>query len=85
MPCPEITLEGIDKELHSKFIYEAAQAGAHYDGNQVTLHGITLEWNYDEPSQTLHVTALKHPFYFSCGEIENKIIELVAKAKRGDL
>jgi hypothetical protein len=83
MPCPEIEIQGIDRELVGKFISQAISAGAEVDGARVTLHGISLDWDYDEVSQTLHITALKHPFYFSCGEIDTKIRELVAKAKAG--
>lgn len=83
MPCPEITLEGIYQGLYSKLLSGLAAAGAEFKGDQVTLHGIQLEWTWDQITCVLHITPLKHPFYFSCGEIENKIRELADKAKEG--
>jgi hypothetical protein len=85
MPCPEITLEGIDKGLYSKLLSGALQAGAEFDGDRVTLHGMLLEWTWDQITDTLHITPLKHPFYSSCDEISSKIRELADKAKRGGI
>jgi hypothetical protein len=81
MPCPEITIEGIDGVLYGKLLHQAVQSEATFVGLNVHFQGVSLDWNYDEPSQTLHITCTKKPFYASCELVESKLRELVAKAK----
>jgi hypothetical protein len=85
MPCETITLEGVDTPLHDKLMMQAVAGGVAFHGNRATLHGVTLEWLWDEESGNLHITPLEHPWYFSCSEIESKIQQIVANAKKGDL
>ena len=83
MPCPEITIDGIDADLHSKLLGEATAAGAQFEGATVAFDNCIFDWNYDAPSATLHVTCIKKPFYIGCGLIAEKIQELAVKAKGG--
>lgn len=81
-PCNEITIEGVDQTLHSKLLSQAFDAGVTFVGTQARIHGITLDWSWDEPSAMLHITPLSHPFYISCSAIESTIREIVAKAQQ---
>ena len=85
MPCPEITLDGIDKDLYAKLLAEATEAGIEFNGSQATIHEgpilLLFDWNYDSETRTLHVTCLKKPFLYGCGAVETQIRELVQKAK----
>jgi len=81
MACPEITIEGIDAALYAKLLAEATAAGAKFDGSQATLGGLAFDWNYDGEANVLHATCLHHPFFATCGIIEEKIRELVEKSK----
>lgn len=83
VPCPEITIEGIDQALHAKLLAEGTAAGAKFDGATATIEGCYFDWNYDAEAQTLHVTCTKKPFYVSCTAIQSKITEIVTKAKEG--
>jgi hypothetical protein len=57
MPCPEITLEGIDANLYGKLLVEAKDAGAQSHGtNLVSLEGLLFDWNYNVQGQVLHIT-----------------------------
>ena len=79
--CPEITIDGIDEDLYTKLLGEATAAGAQFSGASATFRGCTFDWNYDPPTQTLHATCLKKPFYAGCDFIEKSIRDLVTKAK----
>lgn len=79
--CDKIELEGIDPALYGKLLHQAIAADAEFIGLTVYFQGVRLAWNYDEPSQTLHITCTKKPFYASCELVEKHIRELVAKAQ----
>jgi hypothetical protein len=81
MSCPEITIEGIDDALYAKLLAEATSAGAKFEGTSVSLEGLDFDWNRDSEAQAVHITCLKKPFFATCGIVEFKIRELVAKAK----
>lgn len=83
MSCTEITFEAIDPALYGRLLHQAAAAGAFFNGLTATFQGVTLSWNYDEPSQSLHVTCTKKPFYASCDLVEQHVRQLVANAKQG--
>lgn len=83
VPCPEITIGGIDQALYDKLLAEATAAGAAFSGSSATMHGCTFDWNYDTVSQTLNATCTKKPFYFGCDEIASAIQKIVADAKGG--
>jgi hypothetical protein len=79
--CAEITIESVDQGLYGKLLSEATEAGARFDGARASIQGLEFDWNYDAEAQILHVTCTKKPFYASCGAVESRIRELVAKAK----
>ena len=81
MPCPEITIEDVDPILYGRLLTEAAAAGATFNGIKASIQGLEFDWSYDEPTQTLHVTCNKKPFYASCDTVEERIRGLIAKAK----
>lgn len=83
MVCPEITIEQISPDLYARLLAEATAAGAQFEGTTASIHGLELDWNYDEPSETLHFTCTKKPFYATCIEVEKGIRGLVDKAKVG--
>jgi len=79
--CPEITIEEIPQDLYAKLLAEATAAGAIFEGSFAKIEGLSFDWNYDPSAQVLHITCLKKPFFASCGVVESRIRELVAKAK----
>lgn len=81
MPCPEITIPGVDKDWYAKLLAEATAAGAKFEGTSVQMQGFGFDWNYDGEALVLHVTCTRKPFYVSCAMIEQRIRELVANAK----
>jgi hypothetical protein len=81
MACPEITLEEVPQDLYDKLLSEATAAGAKFDGEKVDFDHCEFNWSYDAPSQTLHITCTKKPFFIDCPTIEQKIRELVKGAK----
>ncbi len=85
MPCEEIVLDGIDKDLYAKLLTQANAGGIQFQGDTATLHdgpiSLGFLWNYDEPSATLRITCVKKPFIFSCGTVELQLRQLVEKAK----
>jgi hypothetical protein len=83
MSCPEITIEGINEELYAKLLGQANAAGAKFDGAKVTIHGLDFDWNYDSAASILHITCTWKPFYASCSMVEEKIRELVNRARTG--
>lgn len=82
MPCNEILIPGIDKPLHDRLMTMAVSNGATFEGDKAMLHGVALNWTWDEPSGNLHVTPLAHPWYFTCEEIQAKIEQIVDNAKK---
>lgn len=81
IPCPEITIPDVSQELYDKLLSEATAAGAKFSGQYANFDHCIFDWNYDAPSQTLHVTCQKKPFFIDCETIEQKIRELVNGAK----
>lgn len=81
VPCPEISIPQIDGDLYEKLLAEANSAGASFEGSKASISGLEFDWNYDLESQTLNVTCTKKPFYATCGEVENRIQELIQKAR----
>jgi len=81
MSCPEIRIEEVPQDLYDKLLQEATAAGAKFEGTKAEIEGAQFDWSYDDISQTLHVTCLKKPFFISCDSIEQRIRELVLKAK----
>lgn len=81
--CPEITLEQIPQPLYDKLMSEATAAGAIFFGTKVSFDHCEFDWTYDPPSQTLHITCTKKPFFIDCQTIEQKIRELAASAAKG--
>lgn len=80
-PCDEVTLDGIDQALYDNLLAGATAAGAKFDGTLVMLKGCKFNWNYDSASGTLHYICLDRPFFYTCGEVESHIRELVDKSK----
>ena len=85
MACPEITFTEVDPAFYGRLLHQAVAAGAFFNGLSVKYEGVELNWAYDEPSQTLHVTCSKKPFYASCELVESHVRMLVEKAKTGGL
>ena len=88
MTCPEITIPNIPNDLYAKLLAEANAGGIGFNGsNRAQLHNgpISLEfdWNYDAQAEVLHVTCTRKPFIFTCDQIQERIIDLLAKAKGG--
>lgn len=79
--CAEITLPNIPQELYDKLLSEATAAGAQFSGEKVDFDHCEFDWSYDPPSQTLHITCTKKPFFVDCPTIEQKIRELVKGAQ----
>lgn len=80
MPCPEVTVDGVDPILYEKLLAEATAAGAQFNGSEVTFKGCKFLWSYDGAG-TVKYTCTEKPFYFSCGLIQNEIQSLVEEAK----
>ena len=79
--CPEISIEQVPEALHDKLMSEAAAAGAIFLGTSVSFDHCWFEWNYDGPSETLHITCTKKPFFIDCETVEQRIRDLVKSAK----
>lgn len=83
VPCPEITIEGIDQDLYAKLLAEATAAGAQFDGATATISGCTFDWNYDAEAGALRATCTKKPFYIGCDSIADRIQAIILKARGG--
>lgn len=83
MNCPEIIIVGIEQPMYDKLLAEANAAGAVFNGDKVAFKGCEFDWQYDSPSQILHVTCISKPFYVTCDYIKSKIKELAEDAKAG--
>ena len=83
MPCDEILIEAVDVALHSKLLAQATAAGVSFTGNVAKIHGISLQWDWDETSANLRITALSYPWYVSCSAIASEIQKIVARARQG--
>jgi hypothetical protein len=87
--CNQIELYGINQDLYAKLLTEATAGGIAFDGNRANLHdgpiSLEFDWDYQPDSAVLYVTCTKKPFIFSCAQVEERLRELVAKAKTGDL
>lgn len=81
MSCPAISIPAIDQAFYQKLYAQAISAGVKFDAEQAEINGIVLDWNYDVSAQTLTVTCAKKPFFISCSEIEDRIADLIHKAK----
>jgi hypothetical protein len=81
MACDEITIEEVPQALYEKLLADATAAGAVFVGTKATIEGMAFDWNYDAPTETLHVTCLKKPFYISCAAVEQHLRERLLKAK----
>jgi hypothetical protein len=44
---------------------------------ETTQEGFTFTWQYDAASATLTIQCLNHPFWASCGSVNDKIHDLV--------
>lgn len=82
MSCPAITFPAIDQTFYRKLYDQAVAAGVKFDGQQAEINGIVLDWNYDVQTQTLSVTCLKKPFFISCADVDNRVADLIQKAKK---
>jgi hypothetical protein len=85
MPCDEILLEGVDRPLYEKLLARAVAEGTVFTGDTAMLHGITLQWLWDETSAHLRITPLQYPWWARCPAIEEEIQKIVANAKKGAL
>lgn len=81
MSCPEIPITDISQALYATLLQDATSAGAVFDGEKATIEGCEFIWNYDAPSQTLHITCTKKPMLATCGEVKTRILALVEKSK----
>lgn len=83
--CDQLSFSGVNQELYAKLLSEATTGGIAFDGNRASLHSgpISLEfdWDYQPTSATLYITCTKKPFIFSCGDVEERLRDLLAKAK----
>ena len=46
-------------------------------GGVTVQHGATIEWNYDEATETLSVACTSKPLYISCDMIDGALKELI--------
>jgi hypothetical protein len=79
--CPEINLENIDPIFYGTLMRQTVAAGAQFNGTKVSISGCEFDWNYDAETQTLHCTCTKKPWDATCGIVESRIRDLVAKAR----
>jgi hypothetical protein len=67
---------------HQQQISKKEQSGGRVTG-QITGHGTTITYTYDEKPQTLSADILHHPFWVREAQIENGLRDAMIPAKTG--
>ncbi len=65
--------------MFAKLVKEVANVGLVLSGTsgRAEIHACTLEWNYNEATQTLTLQCIAKPFYIPCETVNKQIRELV--------
>lgn len=77
--CATQTFSNISSTVWACLKAKAAAQGVPLtsDKGTITQGGITIEYAYDGPAQTLQLTCTSKPFIISCGTVNAKIHELI--------
>jgi hypothetical protein len=77
--CATQTFQNLTQARFNCLVQKAASSGIVISGNegQASKEGITLRWKFDPTNQTLELQCMNEPFFFSCGDINGKIHDLV--------
>ena len=77
--CATQTFENLTQARFDCLVQKAASSGIVISGNegQASKEGITLRWKFDPASQTLELQCMNEPVFFSCGDINGKIHDIV--------
>ncbi len=77
--CPQMTFSNISPEKYETLLATAQSQGLNLTGytGATTYQGMTFNWNYDLPTQSLTLHCTEKPFFVPCSVIEQKIRALI--------
>ncbi|WP_456475321.1 hypothetical protein [Candidatus Pyrohabitans sp.] len=76
MGCKTVTYHGVTSSVFECLKEKLEKAGIHVppgDSGEISGHGITADFSWNEGAATLSITIKKLPWYVSCGVATGKI------------
>ena len=80
MGCSKVVYHGVTSSVFNCMKKKLEDGGIHVPSGhsgELSGHGITADFNWDEGAATLSVTIKKLPWYVSCGTATGKIHDVV--------
>jgi hypothetical protein len=77
--CAAQTFDNFTQAGFNCLVQKAAGFGVTISTNQgqTTKDSVTISWNFDPVANTLQIQCLSHPFFLSCGTINQTIHDTV--------
>ncbi|MDJ1471561.1 MULTISPECIES: hypothetical protein [Xanthocytophaga] len=80
--CDPVSFSGITPSVFETLKGELARKGFSIEGTSGVINGpfgISIQYSWDEATQTLHTEVLEKSFFVSCGQIYSQLSETIDK------
>lgn len=80
--CDPVSFSGITPTVFETLKGELARKGFSIEGTSGVINGpfgISIQYSWDEATQTLHTEVLEKSFFVSCGQIYSQLSETIDK------
>lgn len=80
--CDPVSFSGVTPTAFETLKGELAKRGFSIEGTSGLINGpfgITIQFAWDEATQTLHTEVLEKSFFVSCGQIYSQLSETIEK------
>ncbi|MDJ1496589.1 hypothetical protein QNI19_26895 [Cytophagaceae bacterium DM2B3-1] len=80
--CDPVSFSGITPSVFETLKGELARKGFSIEGTSGVINGpfgISIQYSWDEATETLHTEVLEKSFFVSCGQIYSQLSETIDK------